>query len=603
LWRLLALAWRYRGACVAVFAFQVVLLGLGLAGLGASGVAIDVVRAALDRAAPPVSWPLGWVPPGAWSPGRLLVGIGAAVLVMAGARALLIYGYGIAVGKLIHLGIVPELRTRVFDKLQRLDFRFFDRNASASIINRVTGDVQSMRAFIDGVLLQGAIMLLSLAVYLGYMLQKHPGLTAACLAPTPLIWLATTWFSRRIRPAYARGRELSDAMVLAMSEGAKGIRVTKVFGREAEEVERFRRRNRAVRDQQEQIHRRVSRFGPTVSLITAVDVAILLAYGGHLVAGHRLTLGDLLVFAGLLQQFAGQITSMAGIASTLEQSLTAARRVFEVLDAPLAVQSPPRPVPLPAPARGAVRFEDVSFGYRPGVAVLDGVDFSVEPGRCVALFGVTGSGKSTLFSLIPRFYDPGRGRVLVDGADVRTLDLDELRRSVGVVFQETLLFRSTIAENIAFGHPGAGRAAVERAARTAGAHHFITELPAGYDTVLEEGAVNLSGGQRQRIAIARALLSEPPILLLDDPTAAVDGRTEAEVLAAIDGARRGRTTFVAANRLSTLRRADLVLVLDGGRIAERGSHDELMAARGLYYRAASAQILDADADADTGAVA
>ena len=589
--RLLRLSWQYRTDCLTVFAFQVVLLGLGVSGLSLSGLAIDVTRGALDRKAPGVHFPLGFEPPAAWSTTTVLLVIGGLVLGMAVTRAVLNYSYSMAVGRLIHLKLVPELRTVVFDKLQRLSFRFFDQNATGSIINRVTGDVQSVRSFTDGVLLQGAIMLLSLGVYLVYMLRTHIVLTVACLALTPLLWVATTIFSRWARPAYRKNRELVDTMVLAMSEGIQGIQVTKVFGREEQELERFSQKNRDVRDQQRRIFRNVSRFSPTVGFISQLNIGVLLLYGGWLVAGHKLSLGSLIVFAGLLQQFSAQVSSMAGIVNTLQQSLIGARRVFEVLDAPLDVQSPPNPVPL-AKVRGRLRFENVDFTYHSGTVALKGVDFEVEPGSCVAILGETGSGKSTLLGLIPRFYDPGAGRVLVDGEDVRNLELDFLRRQIGLVFQESLLFKTTVAQNIAFGQHQASREQIERAAKIAGAHEFISELPHGYDTLLEEGAVNLSGGQRQRLAIARALLLEPPILLLDDPTTAIDPQTEREVLQAMDSAIEGRTTLVVANRLSTLRRADVILVLDDGRIVERGTHDELMASRGIYYKAASLQVAD-----------
>jgi len=319
------------------------------------------------------------------------------------------------------------------------------------------------------------------------------------------------------------------------------------------------------------------------------------------VARQAMTLGELVVFAGVLQQFAGQISGMAGIRNTLAQSLAAARRVFEVLDAPIEIASPPAPrrLPrLPPHQRGGLRFEGVSFAYGDGPPVLSGIDLTVAPGQCVALFGPTGCGKSTLLGLIPRFFDPRAGRIHIDGVELRELDLEDLRRNVGVVFQESLLFRSTIAQNIAFGHPEASREAIERAARTAGAHDFISALPDGYETRLEEGASNLSGGQRQRLALARAMLLDPAILLLDDPTAAVDALTEEEILASLEGARAGRTTFIAANRLSALRRADLIVVLEHGRIAEQGTHAALMAARGLYFRAASLQRLGAEDEPD-----
>jgi len=598
--RLLGLSWQYRRQCLIVFAFQALLLALGISGLSFSGVAIDVVRAALQPGTPGPHWPLGIAAPASFSARQTLVALSLLVLSMAATRGVLNYSYSIAVGQLIHLKLVPELRTRVFDKLQRLSFRFFDDNASGSIINRVTGDVQSVRSFVDGVLLQGAIMILSLVVYVAYMARTHALLTLACLVLTPLLWLATSVFANWARPAYAKNRELVDEMVLAMSEGIHGIQVTKVFGREGFEYQRFWQKNRAVREQQQRIFVNVSRFSPAVQFITEVNIGILLFYGGWLVAHHTMTLGDLIVFAGLLQQFSSQVASMAGIINTLQQSLIGARRVFEVLDAPLGVETPRQPVQRERIV-GAIRLEGVSFRYDEEAGeALSGIDLDVPAGQCLAIVGVTGAGKSTLLELIPRFHDPTSGRVLVDGVDVRELELDFLRRNIGLVFQESLLFKSSVADNIAFGHPGASRAQIERAAKIAGAHSFITAMSEGYDTVLEEGAVNLSGGQRQRLAIARALILEPPILLLDDPTTAIDPETEHEVLEAISSATVGRTTLVVANRLATLRRADRIVVLQGGAIVESGSHEQLMARRGLYYTAAALQAADSESIALLG---
>ena len=345
--RLFRFAWQYRRDCLAVLSYQGVLLALGLAGLGAVGLAVDTIRRALDPTALATRWPFGWQPPPGVGPLGLTVGLAVLVLIMAGLRALLNFRYSIAVGRLLQLDIVPRLRSEVFDKLQRLDFRFFDGNASGSIINRVTGDVQSLRSFIDGVLIQSVILLLSLAVYLIYMLGKHVPLTLACLASTPLLWIGTALFSRWVQPAYAENRRLADQLVLALSEGVQGIEVVRGFGGERHELARFQARNRELPDQQQRIFRRVSLFSPGVSLVGQLNLVVLLFYGGYAVRAGGLSLGDLIVFAGLLQQFSGQITNLATVVNTLQQSLIGARRVFEVLDAPVAVQSPPSPIQLP----------------------------------------------------------------------------------------------------------------------------------------------------------------------------------------------------------------------------------------------------------------
>jgi ABC-type multidrug transport system fused ATPase/permease subunit len=319
---------------------------------------------------------------------------------------------------------------------------------------------------------------------------------------------------------------------------------------------------------------------------------VLLGYGGWLVAHDQLPLGTgLVVFAGLLEQFSGQVNNVATIVNSVQQSLIGARRVFEILDAPVEVKNAPDAVRRPK-LDGAVRFENVSFAYAGAEAVVRDIDLEVKPGQCVAILGATGAGKSVLMSLVPRFFDPTAGRVLLDGHDVRSLDLDDVRRNIGIVFQESFLFSHTVAANIAFGHPEATRAQVEKAAKIAAAHDFITALPQGYDTLLGEGAQTLSGGQRQRLAIARAVLLEPAIMLLDDPTAAIDSETEHEIFEALDRAIAGRTTFIVAHRLSTLRRADFIIVLEHGRIVQRGTHEELMKVPGPYLRVANLQLVD-----------
>ncbi|OPZ30840.1 MAG: putative ABC transporter ATP-binding protein [Lentisphaerae bacterium ADurb.BinA184] len=587
--RLLGLAWRYRGGCIRAVVLQVVLLGIGVISLGLTGVGIDYIRLQVDAGAPSPHWPLGLTPPAGWGPLGVVLALSGAVVGLALVRAVLTYHYSLGVARLVQQGIVVDLRARVYDKLQRLSFRFFDDNACGTLINRVTGDVQSVRLFVDGVVIQTTILVVSVVVYGAYMVRIHVPLTLACLAGLPLIWLASTVFSRLVRPAYLRSRELADDLVLGLSESIQGMHVIKGFTREAEQRASFAAANRAVREQKRRIFWLVTCYAPGVELLSQCNLMVLLGYGGWLVIHGRLPLGTgLVVFLGLLQRFSAQINTVTAITDNVQQSLAAARRVFEILDTPPEVQSPARAIRRPT-LEGHIRFEHVSFEYDLGEPVLRDICFEARPGQCIGILGTTGAGKSTLLSLIPRFYDVTGGQLLVDGVDVRRLSLEDLRRQVGLVFQESFLFSNTVAANIAFGHPAATRAQVEQAARQACAHDFVSRLPRGYDTVLGEGGADLSGGQRQRLAIARAILLSPAILLLDDPTAAVDAETEGEILDAIDSARQGRTTFLVTHRISVLRRADLIVVLHRGRVVQTGTHDQLMRVKGHYRHTARLQ--------------
>ena len=596
--RLFGLAWRYRARCLQVLGLQLVLLTFGLSGLGLTGLGIDYIRHVLSQRgtiASPVPFPraqFGLSLPRDWEPVHVLMLIAGCILGLAILRAVLNYIYTISVNKLVQQQLVIDLRSEIYDKLQRLSFRFFDANTTGSIITRVTGDVQSVRMFVDQVLIQSVIMIVSLTVYIIYMSNLHVGLMLACLATTPVLLLLATRFSRRIQPAYAHNRTLVEKMVQNLTESIQGIQVTKGFGREREDRERFERSNQEVFDQQRSIFWRVSLFSPSVGFLTRINMLILLGYGGWLVAHDQLPFGTgLVVFAGLLEQFSGQVNQVATLANSVQQALIGARRVFEILDAPIEVRNAPDAIHRTR-LEGSVRFENVSFAYAASTEVVRNIDLAVKPGQCVAILGATGAGKSVLMSLIPRFFDVTSGRLLVDGIDVRRLNLDDLRRNIGLVFQESFLFSNTVAANIAFGHPEATKAQIEKAARIAAAHDFIMELPKGYDTVLGESGMSLSGGQRQRLAIARAVLLEPAILLLDDPTAAIDSQTEHEIFEALENAIAGRTTFIVAHRLSTLRRADFIIVLENGRIVQSGTHAKLMHVPGPYLRVADLQLVD-----------
>ena len=587
--RLLGLGWRYRLDCLQILGQQVLLIVLQMFQLGLAGLGIDVIRWEMDRRTGANPWPFGWEPGSEWTPWQLILGISITIVISASLHAFMRFRATVKMTRLAQQKIVYQLRTDVYDKLQRLSFRFFDANQSGSIINRVAGDVQAVRMFVDGVLIQVITVIISLGIFLSYMISLQPLLTLACLATTPLLWIGAAIFSRLVRPAYQENSKLIDRVMLVLSENIQGQAVVKGFGRADAENQKFDTATGNVRQQKDGIFRIVAWFQPIMGILTQINMMVLLGFGGYLVIQGRFALGTgLFVFANLLTQFANQVAQITNIANSIQASLTGAERVFEILDAPLEVAQPTKPHVVDK-VLGAVRYENVAFHYNAGVEVLRDITFAVEPGQCVAIVGATGTGKSTLMSLLPRFYDPTAGRVLVDGVDVREWDLDQLRRSVGLVFQETFLFSNTVAANIAFGKPHATREEIERAAKIAAADTFIEDLPQGYDTIIGEYGSNLSGGQRQRLAIARAVLLEPPILILDDALAAVDPETEGDILQAMENAMAGRTTFVIAHRLSTLRSADLVLVMKDGRIVQRGTHDELLAIEGHYREVAELQ--------------
>lgn len=586
--RMFSLGLRYHRRCAAVVAFHVLLVLMNVGGLGMTGLAIDFLRHEVSPDSSPPDWPWGLSPPTHWAPMAVVSAMAVVVFGIAMLNAAIRYAAAVFSADLSQQ-ILTRLRADVYDKLQRLSFHFFDANESSSLINRAAGDVNGVRTFVDGVIIRMLTVTMTLLVYLLYMLQVHVGLTLACLATSPLLWIGAVFFSRMVQPQYCRSSELVDQAVTTLVENVQGAQVVKGFGREQDEIQRFRDANSRIREQREGIFWKVSTFQPIMGGLTQVNMLVLLLYGGALVIRGEVSLGaGLFVMANLLHEFANQVANIINIANTIQASLIAAQRVFEVLDAPVQITSLPNARRLPR-SRGEVRFQNVEFAYAVARPVLREVSFAVRPGECLGICGETGAGKSTLLSLIARFYDVSSGQVLIDGVDVRELDLDDLRRNIGLVFQESFLFSNTVAANIAFGHPEATFEQIERAARVAAAHEFIIEMPDGYSSIVGEHGNNLSGGQRQRLAIARALLLDPPILILDDALAAVDPETEHEIQAAIDKAMRGRTTFLVANRLSALRRADRILVLQHGKVVQVGSHEELMTQSGPYHRLAELQ--------------
>jgi ATP-binding cassette subfamily B protein len=595
LW-MLGLGIHYTWRCLLVLLLNLVVMGLSLAVLTVMGLNFDLIGHTLNPGhAQAPRWFLGLHPPADWSPLKVLIVVNAVLGGLALLRAIFRFAAALSQGHLIQV-ILSDLRKKIYDKLQRLSFRFFDANDTGTLINRGTSDASAIPTFIDFAIVQVVILLISLGVNLTYMINIQPVLTLICLITTPLLGVASIIYSRKVRPAYEENRKLFDKVVLRLSENIQGQHVVKGFALEQHEIGRFAKANDDLRRQQRWLFKRSSVYSATVNFLTQLNLVLVLLAGGYIVirdSGNPdgMTVGELVVFAGLLQQISTQVASISNIANTLQVSLTAARRVQEVLTMPMDVRNRPNPVRLARPT-GRMRFENVTFGYKPDEPILHEINLEVEPGRCIAILGATGSGKSTLLSQIPRFYDPTSGRITLDGHDLRDVELNDLRRSIGLVFQESFLFSNTVAFNIAFGNPSATPEQIEQAARIASAHSFIMDLPRGYDTVIGEYGSSLSGGQRQRLAIARAVLPNPSILILDDATAAIDPETEHEIHQAMDQAMSGRTIFMVAHRLSTLRRADQIIVLDQGRIVQTGTHDQLMHKLGHYSKIARMQLVD-----------
>jgi len=409
----------------------------------------------------------------------------------------------------------------------------------------------------------------------------NPQLALLALATLPFLAHRAFHLGRRLRPLSLAVQQQLAVLTTRLEQNLHGARVVKAFAQEDAEIARFDRENDRWFDLSVRASRLQAINTPLIDFIANVSTVIIIWYGGLLVIQGHLTLGELVSFTTYLAQLALPVRRLGQIVPALAIAAAAGTRIFEILDAQSEVRDAPDAIPLP-PARGLVRFENVSFAYFRRHRVLDDITFEAQPGQVIALLGMTGSGKSTIINLIPRFYDATEGRIAIDGYDIRSVTLNSLRDQIGIVLQETLLFATTIRENIAFGRPDAREEEIIQAARAAQAHDFIVETPNGYDTLVGERGITLSGGQRQRVAIARALLKDPRILILDDATSSVDTETEQLIQKALERLMRGRTSFIIAQRLSTLRMADLILVLEKGRIAARGTHEELLRRSGLY---------------------
>jgi ATP-binding cassette subfamily B protein len=459
-------------------------------------------------------------------------------------------------------------------------------------MSRATVDLQSVRFFLGYGLIFITQSALTIVLAAAAMLALQPGLAALALAPVPVVVLVATRYGRRSRPALQDVQQRIAELTADVEENVSGVRVVKAFAAEPRQLAAFEGTVGRVFDQSMAATRLRAFYNPFIGFLPSVGLAVILLVGGRQVVNGTLTLGDFTAFYAYLLMLIGPMRQL-GIALGMAQRASASgARLFELLDRPARVVSPPAAPPLPA-GRGRVELAGVSFAYEqaPGPALHD-VDLLVEAGTTVALVGGTGSGKTTLVQLLPRLYDVTAGAVRIDGADVRDVGLASLRGAIAVVTDDPFLFSATVHENIAYGRPDATRAEVERAAERAQAARFVAELPDGYDTRIGERGLTLSGGQRQRIAIARALLADPRILILDDATSSVDASTEQAIKAALREVMAGRTTFVIAHRLSTIALADDIVVLEEGRIAARGTHDELLRRSPLYAEIAAKGLPD-----------
>jgi ATP-binding cassette, subfamily B, multidrug efflux pump len=481
--------------------------------------------------------------------------------------------------------LLATMRTRIFDRLQHLPLGFFDRRPVGDLMSRVTNDVDTLNQLFSQGLTQLLGSLFSLIGIVVAMLFLDWNLALACFTIIPIMLLLTSFFARRARRAFRLTRETVGDVTAGVQEDLVGVREAQAFNRTEENIARFRRRNAANRDANVQAVAITSAFAPTIDMLSTLATALVIGYGGYLVFSGSLSIGILSAFLIYVQQFFRPIQLASQVYTQAQAAVAGAERIYNILDEEPEPEDP-QDVPKLGQAKGRISFEHVTFAYDPGHAVLHDVNFQVEPGMTVALVGPTGAGKTTISSLIPRFYDTTEGRVLIDGRDVRELARKDLRANIGIVLQEPFLFSGTIAENIGYGRSGdpseATREEVEDAARIVNANDFITALPEGYDTVLGEGGGALSHGQRQLLSFARAVLTDPRILILDEATSNIDTRTEAIIQRALATLLEGRTSFVIAHRLSTIRNADLILVVEDGSIAERGDHATLLGKNGLY---------------------